>query len=61
MATLAELNRLGTDLSNRQLVHLQRLIAWSGIIADLSFSDLLFFVPVDIEAVSYTHLRAHET
>ena len=40
MATLAELNRLGTDLSNRQLVHLQRLIAWSGIIADLSFSDL---------------------
>ena len=49
MATLAELNRLGTDLSNRQLVHLQRLIAWSGIIADLSFSDLLFFVPVGIE------------
>ena len=53
MATLAELNRLGTDLSNRQLVHLQRLIAWSGIIADLSFSDLLFFVPVGIEDSEY--------
>ena len=47
MATLAELSRLGTGLSTQQLQHLQRLVAWWGILADLSFSDLLLFVPVD--------------
>lgn len=39
MATLAELTRLGTGLSAQQLMHLQRLIAWWGMLADLSFSD----------------------
>ena len=47
MATLAELTRLDTGLSNDQLRHLQRLIAWWGILADLSFSDLLLFVPIN--------------
>ena len=47
MATLAELTRIGTDLSQQQLMHLQRLVAWWGILADLSFSDLLLFVPTD--------------
>ena len=47
MATLAELTRLGTGLSAQQLMHLQRLIAWWGMLADLSFSDLLLFVPVN--------------
>jgi two-component sensor histidine kinase len=28
-------------------MHLQRLVAWWGILADLSFSDLLLFVPTD--------------
>ena len=43
MATLAELTRIGTDLSAEELTHLQRLVAWWGILADLSFSDLLLF------------------
>jgi two-component sensor histidine kinase len=45
MATLAELTRLDSGLSEDQLRHLQRLIAWWGMLADLSFSDLLLFVP----------------
>ena len=49
MATLAELTRLDTGLSKDQLRHLQRLIAWWGILADLSFSDLLLFVPIERE------------
>ena len=47
MATLAELTRLDTGLSEDQLRHLQRLIAWWGMLADLSFSDLLLFVPTN--------------
>ena len=47
MATLAELSRLGTGLSKQQLQHLQRLVAWWGILADLSFSDLLLFLPLN--------------
>ena len=47
MATLAELTRIGTDLSAEELTHLQRLVAWWGILADLSFSDLLLFAPTE--------------
>ena len=47
MATLAELTRLDSGLSKDQLRHLQRLIAWWGMLADLSFADLLLFVPTD--------------
>ena len=53
MATLAELTRLGTGLSKDQLRHLQRLIAWWGILADLSFSDLLLFVPIQKQGVEF--------
>lgn len=47
MATLAELTRIGTNLSAAQLMHLQRLVAWWGLLADLSFSDLLLFAPTE--------------
>ncbi|MBW8825174.1 MAG: histidine kinase N-terminal domain-containing protein [Acidobacteria bacterium] len=47
MATLAELARAHTQLDAAQLAHLQRLVASWGPLADLCFSDLLLFVPVD--------------
>ena len=53
MATLAELTRLDTGLSKDQLRHLQRLIAWWGILADLSFSDLLLFVPIQKQGIEF--------
>ena len=53
MATLAELTRLDSGLSKDQLRHLQRLIAWWGILADLSFSDLLLFVPIQKQGVEF--------
>lgn len=49
MATLTELSRLGTPLTTRQLLHLQRLVAWWGLLADISFADLLLFAPLDRE------------
>jgi two-component sensor histidine kinase len=54
MATLAELTRLGTGLSTRQLLHLQRLVSWWGLLADLSFADLLLFAPVDDSGRTFT-------
>ena len=48
MPTLAELNRLGSALSSEQLLHLKRLVSWLGLLADLSFSDLLLFVPAEV-------------
>src|SRR5258706_10148987 len=45
MATLQELARAHTDLDAAQLMHLQRLVASWGPLADLCFSDLLLFVP----------------
>ena len=54
MATLAELTRLGTHLSTRQLLHLQRLVSWWGLLADLSFADLLLFAPLDDSGQRYT-------
>ncbi len=46
MATLPELARLHTRLDSEELSHLTRLVASWGILADLSFADLLLFVPV---------------
>ncbi len=46
MATLPELARLHTRLSDDELSHLTRLVASWGILADLCFADLLLFVPV---------------
>ncbi|MDG2114193.1 MAG: sensor histidine kinase [Actinomycetota bacterium] len=54
MATLAELTRLGTGLSTRQLLHLQRLASWWGLLADLSFADLLLFAPLDATGRRFT-------
>jgi two-component system, sensor histidine kinase PdtaS len=45
MATLAEVARQRTSLSNDQVVHLQQLVAEWGFLADLSFADLLLYVP----------------
>lgn len=47
MATLAELVREHTDLGAQEQSHLQRLVASWGLLADLSFADLLLFVPLD--------------
>src|SRR4051794_4332039 len=46
MATLAELARVHTHLSGKAIAHLQRLHGAWGMLADLSFADLLLFVPV---------------
>jgi two-component sensor histidine kinase len=46
MATLAELLRDRADVSPPAAEHLQRLVASWGILSDLSFSDLLLFVPL---------------
>ena len=45
MATLAELAR-NTQLEGPALAHLQRLVASWALLSDLSFADLLLFVPV---------------
>ncbi len=45
MATLGELTRQLTDLERDDIDHLQRLIAEWGLLADLSFADLLMHVP----------------
>ncbi len=46
MATLAELAR-NTELEGPALAHLQRLVASWALLSDLSFADLLLFVPVE--------------
>jgi two-component sensor histidine kinase len=47
MATLAELARKHTSSSPAELDHLHRLVGSWGMLADLSFADLLLFAPVD--------------
>jgi two-component sensor histidine kinase/PAS domain-containing protein len=46
MPTPAELAESHTDLKPAELEHLQRLLGSWGVLADLSFSDLLLLVPV---------------
>ena len=46
MPTPAELAQSHTDLKPDELEHLQRLLGSWGVLADLSFSDLLLLVPV---------------
>ena len=43
MASLAELARIHCSLSEGDIAHLQRLVETWGLLADLSFSDLLLF------------------
>lgn len=45
MATLGELTRQHTQLNRDEVDHLQRLIGEWGLLADLSFADLLLYVP----------------
>ncbi len=45
MATLGELTRQYTSLHRDEIDHLQRLIGEWGMLADLSFADLLLYVP----------------
>ncbi|HAP76313.1 MAG TPA: ATPase [Acidimicrobiaceae bacterium] len=45
MATLGELARQHTSLSRDEVDHLQRLVGEWGMLADLSFADLLLYVP----------------
>lgn len=49
MATLLELAKIHCQLSDGAVAHLQRLVGSWGLLADLSFSDLLLFAP-DSEA-----------
>ncbi|MGC8462676.1 MAG: sensor histidine kinase [Acidimicrobiales bacterium] len=46
MATPAELALERTDLDDAQLAHLRRLVGTWGILADLSFSDLVLLAPM---------------
>src|ERR1700759_522785 len=52
MPTPAELAQTHTDLKPEELEHLQRLLGRWGVLADLSFSDLLLLVPVHASTVS---------
>ncbi len=45
MATLADVARQHTALTSDQLEHLHQLVAEWGFLADLSFADLLLYVP----------------
>jgi two-component sensor histidine kinase len=47
VATLAELVREHTEVSVDVMAHLQRLVGSWGTLSDLSFADLLLFVPLD--------------
>src|SRR6478609_7970715 len=47
VASLAEIARAETKLEPAQIGHLQRLVATWNLLADLCFSDLLLFVPID--------------
>ncbi len=49
MASLAEIARTQTELDDDDLAYLQRFVASWGLVADLCFSDLLLFVPTDVE------------
>ena len=49
MATLAELLRGRTLAPEAVVEHLQRLVSSWGILSDLSFSDLLLFVPISAQ------------
>ncbi|HTW08139.1 MAG TPA: sensor histidine kinase [Acidimicrobiales bacterium] len=53
MATLAELLRDRAVVPDPVVEHLQRLVGSWGILSDLSFSDLLLFVPTASDAGSF--------
>ena len=58
MATLGELTRQHTTLQRDEVDHLQRLIGEWGMLADLSFADLLLYVPGDDDRwIVIAHVR----
>jgi two-component sensor histidine kinase len=58
MATLGELTRQHTTLQRDEIDHLQRLIGEWGMLADLSFADLLLYVPgADDRWIVIAHVR----
>ena len=58
MATLGELTRQHTNLQREEIDHLQRLIGEWGMLADLSFADLLLYVPgADNRWIVIAHVR----
>jgi two-component sensor histidine kinase len=58
MATLGELTRQHTTLQRDEVDHLQRLIGEWGMLADLSFADLLLYVPgEDDRWIVIAHVR----
>lgn len=60
MATFGELTRQHTQLSYEEVDHLQRLIGEWGMLSDLSFADLLLYVPSDITSADNTwYVVAH--
>src|SRR6266540_3679085 len=46
MTVFDDLARAHTDLEGAELLHLQRLVASWGLLADLCFADLLLFAPL---------------
>ena len=61
MATLAELCRSQTDLTEAEVAHLQDLTGSWGLLADLSFADLLLYAPeteeTEVPLVLLGHVR----
>jgi hypothetical protein len=47
MSTLGDLTRQHTSLSRAEVAHLKQLISEWGLLADLSFADLLLYVPTN--------------
>ncbi len=62
MATPAELAFERTNLDEKQLGHLQRLLGTWGILADLSFSDLVLLAPMadPTDPTSFGHEAVHD-
>jgi two-component sensor histidine kinase len=61
MAGLAELARTRTELDRDSITHLQRLVGSWGLLADLSFTDLVLYAPTNgsgEEFVVLAHVRS---
>jgi two-component sensor histidine kinase len=56
VSTLVELARKHTLLDNDDQAHLQRLVATWGLLADLSFGDLLLFAPLSDDETHFVIL-----
>lgn len=64
MSTIAELSRKHVYLPPQHILHLQHLVAEWELLADLYYSDLLLWVPVDDDAehfVTLAHVRPTNT